>query len=272
MKIDDTLNEKDNKAEINEIVLKNMTNFIYQNHNALSYYLCDDIIELFEHEIKNTIELKYRNYKKPIDILESITVFTQDEKFIDTLIGKIEVHDDVCETVSADIKRVIQALIKLFGTASVIGIDFVSILINFIKLNSLSLGDNGKQIYDMLNLLQGPIRMFKFLKKTTDMTTLEICKFAFQTFMFIPSCAYSLTSWTFLKLAFAGYEYLTSSSGTATAAASGAAVVSSGISLSVVATYAGIAAGALSFVGGIFYWVQRNRTEKAVEESVDKLL
>ena len=234
------------------------------------FILIKAIKNYFEHEIKNTIELKYRNYKKPIDILESITVFTQDEKFIDTLIGKIEVHDDVCETVSADIKRVIQALIKLFGTASVIGIDIVSILINFIKLNSLSLGDNGKQIYDMLNLLQGPIRMFKFLKKTTDMTTLQICKLAFQTFIFIPSCTFSLTSWTFQLT----NGFLSSSRGAATTAtaASGAAVASSGISLSVIATYAAIAAGALSFVGGIFYWVQRNRTEKEVNKSVDKLL
>jgi len=53
MKIDHILNENDNKDEINEIVLKNMVNYIYQNHNSLSHYLCDDIIELFENEIKN---------------------------------------------------------------------------------------------------------------------------------------------------------------------------------------------------------------------------
>jgi hypothetical protein len=235
------------------------------------FILIKAIKNYFEHEIKNAIELKYRNIKKSIDIFESVTIFTQDEKFIDTLIGKIEVHDDVCETVSADIKRVIQALIKLFGTARIIGIDYVSILINFIKVNSLSLGDNGKQIYDMLNLLQGPIRMFKFLKKTTDMTTLQICNFAFKTFIFIPSIAASLTSWTFLTLAFAGYEYVTSS-GTATAAASCAAVVSSGISLSAIATYAAIGAGAGAFVGGILYYVQRNRTEELVNQSVDQLL
>lgn len=43
--------------DVNYIVFKNLMQYIYQNHNSLSSYLCNEIIELFENEIinKNTI-------------------------------------------------------------------------------------------------------------------------------------------------------------------------------------------------------------------------
>lgn len=228
-----------------------------QQEINLKYFLTKSITHYFEMEIKRAIEIKYANIGKKSSILESLATFTQDDTFIELLIGRIEVSHNKCESVSSDIKKVVLAVLKLFNTAELIGgLDLSTILLTFVKLNVSNLGPEAQRMYDIMNMMNGPLQIFKTLKKTTGLNNLDILKVAIGVYMFIPSLAFSVGSSIMMWIANKGWTYLTDDK----------TPLSHKV---IVGTVAAIIA---TVVSGIAWYQQKERTQKLVEDSTHQLL
>jgi hypothetical protein len=251
-------------TELEDIYRKNIDNdyetaspTTLQQEINLKYFLTKSINHYFEMEIKRAIEIKYANIGKKSSILESLATFTQDDTFIELLIGRIEVSHNKCESVSSDIKKVVLAVLKLFNTAELIGgLDLATILLTFVKLNVSNLGPEAQRMYDVMNMLKGPLQMFKLLKNTTGLKNLDILKVAIGGYMFIPSIAFSIGSsiggWVLNK----GWQYITDEK----------------TSTSQKVIIGAVAAVIATVVAGIAWYQQKERTNKLVEDSTHQLL